>query len=323
MRAMTLSRTGPSEIARTALSVAAAVLFATAALASGRLGENANIPLITQDGQQVHFYDDLIKGKTVAVSFIYTSCLFTCPLETARLAQVQKMLGGRVGKDIFFYSISIDPDHDTPAVLKDYGAEYDVGSGWTFLTGKSADIDLLAVRLGLTDDPSITSGPGRDIDGHTPHLLIGNEPTNQWVRDTATDNPSMIAHLLVTFVGGAPVATVAPVSRSAGAANGEPLRFTAGEYLFAKECAACHTIDGQGGKVGPDLKYVTRVRDRDWLEHYIQAPNKMRAAGDPIAVALAASYKVVMPNLSVGERDLAALMGFLSAQAGPQQAGSQ
>jgi protein SCO1/2 len=104
-----------------AMSLAAFSLGAVvAATAAGRLGQNANVPLITQDGKQVRFYDDLIKGKIVAVNFIYTSCMFTCPLETARLAQVQRILGERVGKDIFFYSISIDPDHDTPAVLKEY-----------------------------------------------------------------------------------------------------------------------------------------------------------------------------------------------------------
>src|SRR5260221_14631763 len=65
-----------------------------------------NIELITQDGKKVHFYDDLIKGKIVAIDLIYTSCHYACPLETARLAQVQKKLGDRVGKDIFFYSIS-------------------------------------------------------------------------------------------------------------------------------------------------------------------------------------------------------------------------
>src|ERR1051325_1600013 len=70
-----------------------------------------NVELITQDGKKVHFYDDLLKGKIVAIDLIYTTCHYACPLETARLAQVQKKLGDRVGKDIFFYSISIDPDN--------------------------------------------------------------------------------------------------------------------------------------------------------------------------------------------------------------------
>jgi protein SCO1/2 len=183
-------------IAGAALSVGASALFAAAPLASGRLGQNANVPLITQDGETVHFYDDLIKGKIVVV---YVGCLSTCPLNTQHLVQVQNMLGDHVGKDIFFYSISIDTSRDTPIVLKEYMKDFDVGRGWTFLTGNRADIDLLAVRLGLTDDPSITSGPGRDMDAHTSHLLIGNEPTGQWLRNPSADNPSMLAPFLLTL----------------------------------------------------------------------------------------------------------------------------
>lgn len=299
----------PVALTLAALSIGTAIL-ATAAIANVRLGQNANVPLITQDGQQVHFYDDVIKGKTVAVNFIYTRCMFTCPLETARMAQVQKVLGDHVGKDIFFYSISIDPDYDTPAVLKAYMQDFDVGPGWTFLTGKKSDINLLAYRLGLTDNPNITDAPGQDIDGHTPHLLIGNQPTEQWMRDTSIDNPSMIARYLTNFVGFGPV--VQPVVARGGAAAGAPMKFHAGQYLFARDCAACHTI-GQGDKIGPDLKYVTRAHDRDWLERYIREPDKMRKSGDPAAVALAKRYKVTMPNLSLGDGDVAELVDYLNA----------
>jgi protein SCO1/2 len=219
------------------------------------------------------------------------------------------MLGDRVGKDIFFYSISIDPDHDTPAVLKEYMKDFDLGPGWTFFTGNKADIDLLAVRLGLTADPSITSGPGPSLDGHTPHLLIGNEATGQWLRNSSTDNPRVLARLLTNFVGGAPVTQTV-----AHNADGAPLRLTTGQYLFAKECGACHTV-GQGDKIGPDLKHVAHTRDHQWLASYIREPDKMRAAGDPTALALAARYKAVMPNLRVGDGDLAVLMDYLTAQA--------
>ncbi len=102
-----------------------------------------NVELITQDGQKVHFYDDLIKGKIVAIDLIYTNCEYACPLETARMAQIQKKLGDRVGQDIFFYSISIDPERDTPKVLKEYMEKFHVGPGWLFLTGKKADSELL------------------------------------------------------------------------------------------------------------------------------------------------------------------------------------
>jgi protein SCO1 len=294
-----------------ALSIGAAI-FASAAVGNERLGQNVDVPLITQDGQQVHFYDDVIKGKTVAVNFIYTRCMFTCPLETARMAQVQKILGDRVGKDIFLYSVSIDPDYDTPAVLKAYMQDFDVGPGWTFLTGKKSDIDLLAYRLGLTDDPNITSEPGPGIDGHTPHILIGNEPTEQWMRNSSTDNPSVIARLLTSFLSYGPVAH--PVAARTGGNEGTPLKFTAGQYLFAKDCAACHTL-GQGDKIGPDLKSVTRLRDREWLERFLHEPDKMREAGDPIVVALTERYKVLMPNLYLGDQDIAALLDYLKAVA--------
>src|SRR6476661_3260571 len=109
-----------------------------AAADNARWGANyfPNVILTTQDGTKVHFYDDVIKGKIVVIDLIYTHCVDACPLETARLAQVQKLLGDRVGKDVFFYSISIDPNRDTPKVLKAYAQKYHIGPGWTFLTGK-------------------------------------------------------------------------------------------------------------------------------------------------------------------------------------------
>src|SRR5437899_10033968 len=72
-----------------------------------------NVELTDQYGHKLRFYDDLLKGKIVVIEQFYTHCIDICPLETARLVQVQKMLGDRVGKDIFFYSISIDPKRDT------------------------------------------------------------------------------------------------------------------------------------------------------------------------------------------------------------------
>ena len=94
------------------------------------------MPLVTQDGKKVRFFDDLIKGKVVAINFIFTGCSAACSMETARLRDVQDLLGDRMGKDVFFYSISIDPDNDTPEALKHYADKFKVGPGWTFLTGQ-------------------------------------------------------------------------------------------------------------------------------------------------------------------------------------------
>src|SRR5476651_2107101 len=77
-----------------------------------------DVPVVNQDGKTLHFYDDLIKGRIVVVSFVYTSCSDLCPIMTARLAQLKDKLGDAVGRDIFFISMSVDPEHDTPDMLK-------------------------------------------------------------------------------------------------------------------------------------------------------------------------------------------------------------
>src|SRR5207244_12655421 len=111
---------------------AAAVLGGAASVAAGNSwGADyfPNVPLTTHEGKVVRFYDDLLKGKAVAINLIYTHCSASCPLETAKLAQVQRLLGDRVGKDVFFYSISIDPSRDTPEVLKAYAQKFHAGPG--------------------------------------------------------------------------------------------------------------------------------------------------------------------------------------------------
>src|SRR5437660_1451766 len=146
------------------LAGALALLFSRPVSADSRWGANyfPNVELTTQDGKVVRFYDDLIKGKIVAIDLIYTTCQYACPLETARLAQVQKLLGDRMGKDVFFYSITIDPDHDTPPVLKEYAEKFSAGPGWLFLTGKQADIDVISRKTGLYSEPD-----PNNPDGHT------------------------------------------------------------------------------------------------------------------------------------------------------------
>src|SRR5262245_30233371 len=150
-----------------------------------------NVELTTQFGTKVRFYDDLLKDKIVVIELFYTGCVDVCPLETARLAQVQKMLGERVGKDIFFYSISIDPDRDTPKTLKAYAEKYHAGPGWLFLTGAKKDIDLISKRIGLYSDPDAA-----DRDGHTPSVLLGNERTGQWIRNSGLDTPRYLSLMI-------------------------------------------------------------------------------------------------------------------------------
>ena len=111
-------------VALAAMTVAAP---GTAAAQGNRRGENyfPNLPVVTQDGKTLKFYDDVIKGKIVLISFIYTNCQDICPLTTARLTQVEDELGDIVGREIFFVSVTVDPERDTPELLGKYVPAFD------------------------------------------------------------------------------------------------------------------------------------------------------------------------------------------------------
>jgi protein SCO1/2 len=303
-----MRRIDPLGVALVAALFLPAGVFVSHAAAANRWGANyfPNVPLTTQDGNTVHLYDDLLKGKTVVVSLFYSECQDSCPLETARLVQVQKMLGDHVGKDVFFYSISIDPEHDTPAVLKAYAEKFHVGPGWLFLTGKKADIDIVGRKLGLDADPTLNR------DGHTVDLMIGNEPTGQWLRNSATDNARFLATNISTLIDGFN-RHKSEVAKSYDQA--QPLAVTdRGQYLFATRCAPCHTICN-GVKIGPDLQGVTSVRDRTWLLRFIQKPDVMLTEKDPLATALFKQYKEIrMPNVRLGPDDTEAIVKYLEGQ---------
>jgi len=284
------------------------LLAAPAAAQQPRWGADyfPNVPLTTHEGKTVRFYDDLIKGKIVAIDLIYTTCRYACPLETARLAQVQRVLGDRVGRDIFFYSITIDPEHDTPDVLNEYARTYHVGPGWLFLTGRASDIERLSRKLGLYSDPD-----PNDPDGHTPMLLVGNEATGQWMRNTALDNPRFLATTIGDWLNSWENGAKQALRSFADAPT---LDVDQAAYTFKQHCAACHTIGG-GDAIGPDLKGVAAARERRWLGRFIAAPDELFAEHDPTAAALLAKYNGVrMPNLSLSDRDASMLIEYIDRQ---------
>ncbi len=152
-----------------------------------------NVPLITHEGKVVHFYDDLIKNKTVMINFMYIRCGDICPGMTANLKLVQKELGDRVGRDIFMYSISLEPEYDTPEALKAYAELFRVKPGWTFLTGKKADIEELRKHLGFSfSDPLLD----KDRTQHIGVVKFGIEPLERWGMSPALGDPKYIAEYL-------------------------------------------------------------------------------------------------------------------------------
>jgi protein SCO1/2 len=285
------------------LVLSIALARTTPAAADTRWGANyfPDVTLTTQDGKDVKFYD-LIKGKVVAIDLIYTNCQYACPIETSRLARMQQLLGERMGRDVFFVSISIDPGHDTPAVLQAYAAQFHAGPGWTFLTGKMSDIDLLSKKLGLWSDPKETQ------DGHTPMLLLGNEATGEWMRTSALDNPAFTARLITDRLG-----NWKPAQPAKSYAEAKPIasRRESGEYMFKSLCASCHSV-GQGPRIGPDLAAALDEHGRAWMAEYTLRPDIVRAKKDRIATMLEARYREVrMPNLSLNAGEVDAILGYV------------
>lgn len=152
-----------------------------------------NPTLLTHEGNAVHFYDDLIKDKIVFINFMYARCGDICPGMTANLKRVEQELGDRVGRDIFMYSITLEPEHDTVKMLKAYAENFDAGPGWKFLTGKKDDIEQLRKRLGFTySDPALD----QDRTQHIGVVKYGIESLERWGTVPALGNPKAIAQYL-------------------------------------------------------------------------------------------------------------------------------
>ena len=139
--------------------------------------------LINQDNRSIHFFDDLLRGKTVLINFMFTTCTGICPTMTANLQKVQGLLGDRVGKDINMISVSVDPLTDTPDALKKYTTKFNVKPGWQFLTGNKADVDQVLRKIG---------GFVEDKNQHNSILMIGNVESGEWVKMMAMAKPSEI-----------------------------------------------------------------------------------------------------------------------------------
>jgi protein SCO1 len=156
-----------------------------------------NVKLQDQHGREVHFYDDLIKDKIVTINFFYAKCEGICPRVTANLAKAQKILGDRVGRDIFMTSISLKPEHDTPAVLKEYAEMFKARPGWSFLTGKPDDVEHLRRSLGFTNlDPQLD----KDTSQHIGNVRMGNEPLMLWAACPGMARPEFIAKSILWMI---------------------------------------------------------------------------------------------------------------------------
>lgn len=148
----------------------------------------------THDGRRLRFYDEAVKGKIVVINMMYTACTGICPGNTANLLRVQEALSDQLGKDVFMYSLTLRPEMDSPAALRNYVEHYGIAKGWTFLTGRPTEMDLIRRKLGFyNSDPVLDA----DINRHTGMVRIGNEALDRWAMCPALGSAKQIARAVM------------------------------------------------------------------------------------------------------------------------------
>jgi cytochrome oxidase Cu insertion factor (SCO1/SenC/PrrC family) len=129
--------------------------------------------VVTQHGQELRFYSDVLKDRIVVVTLFFAGCTGVCPINNEKLAELQTLLDDAMGRDVFFVSVSVDPEHDTVEDLARYAARFGAGKGWLFLTGDNEDIATITRKLGHTSS---------DPDAHTAFFMLGNVPRAHWTK---------------------------------------------------------------------------------------------------------------------------------------------
>lgn len=153
--------------------------------------------LRNQDGRKLKFYSDALKGRTVVLNVAYTTCTDACPLITRQLLQVREELGAAFGKQVFFVTLTSDPERDTPQALKSFAQKQGADvAGWSFLTGRKSDVDVILKRLGAFSEnveAHATVLYIMDVDARRMRRMLPNLPPKaiaEAARIIATGKPS-------------------------------------------------------------------------------------------------------------------------------------
>lgn len=154
-----------------------------------------NVPVVTHDNERAVFYNDLIRHRTVLLNFMSIVGDRTYPV-TENLVKVQQLLGERLGRDFFMYSVTVDPENDTPAALKKFAAQYGVGAGWKFLTGDPKALGLIHNSF------FIHSAGHHQHQQHGPDCSMGiarygNDAVGTWGSVASKSSPQWIAERLL------------------------------------------------------------------------------------------------------------------------------
>ena len=167
-----------------------------------------NVVVQAHDGRRARFWDDLIRDRTVLLHFfsIADDAVYPVLANVARAYRnLQPLMGERLGRDVFLYSITVDPERDTPRALQDLAARHGAGPGWLFLTGEPAAVGLLKARLFVHD--ATHQHAGEPVEDCSRGLLrYGNAAAGLWGSVPAKADPEQIAARLSWVQARQPVA---------------------------------------------------------------------------------------------------------------------
>jgi len=148
--------------------------------------------VIDQNGKKLRFYSDVLKGRVVLISFIFTNCEFACPMQAQKLKQARAMMVPSIKDEVWYVTLSVDPERDTPEAMKKFAERQGVDeSRWIFLTGEKKNLDFLIKKLGQYTP---------DIESHTTLMLAGNTITRHWSRVMPMLPPDGIAQQMRSLV---------------------------------------------------------------------------------------------------------------------------
>jgi protein SCO1 len=151
-----------------------------------------NAVLTNQDGKQLRLYTDILKGNVVIINSFYSNCNGVCRVTIPVFKQLQDDLGERVGKDVRLVSITVDPESDTPEVLKRYADGVGAKLGWEFLTGDKETVDQVLYKFGLYTEAK---------EEHSNIFIVGNEPTGLWKKVLGIAPPFEIRRSVESVLG--------------------------------------------------------------------------------------------------------------------------
>ncbi|MDH3638034.1 MAG: SCO family protein, partial [Gammaproteobacteria bacterium] len=144
-----------------------------------------DLEVVDQNGRRLRFYSDVLKDRVVLINFIYTNCPDACPLITQKLKQIRSLLVPAVSDDIWFVSMSTDPERDTPEAMKEFAKAQGVDeSRWLFITGPKQNLIHLIKKLGQYTE---------NVESHSTLMLAGNTRTRHWKRVMPMIQPPGVA----------------------------------------------------------------------------------------------------------------------------------